>query len=79
MSGARLPGWFCIVICLLITLRADGFNVGITYLRDAVAKGAVCLDGSATAYHMAPGFGTGINNWLVHLREEDGATMSQIA
>ncbi|MQL99215.1 hypothetical protein Taro_031935 [Colocasia esculenta] len=27
---------------------------------------AVCLDGSPPAYHFAPGFGSGVNNWLVH-------------
>ena len=27
----------------------------------------VCLDGSPPAYHLSPGFGTGVNNWLVHM------------
>ncbi|KAJ8499782.1 hypothetical protein OPV22_010334 [Ensete ventricosum] len=33
----------------------------------AVAKGAVCLDGSPPAYHFSPGNGSGANNWLVHM------------
>ncbi|KAA8521048.1 hypothetical protein F0562_011799 [Nyssa sinensis] len=33
----------------------------------AVAKGAVCLDGSPPAYHFDKGFGAGINNWLIHV------------
>ncbi|CAA6659186.1 unnamed protein product [Spirodela intermedia] len=41
--------------------------VDITYLQNAAAKGAVCLDGSPPAYHLFRGFGTGLNNWLVHL------------
>nr|DAD24959.1 TPA_asm: hypothetical protein HUJ06_026423 [Nelumbo nucifera] len=53
------------LIWTLVTLGANGFNVGITYLQSAVAKGAVCLDGSPPAYHMSPGFGAGVNNWLV--------------
>lgn len=27
----------------------------------------VCLDGSPPAYHFDKGFGTGVNNWLVHI------------
>lgn len=26
----------------------------------------VCLDGSPPAYHLARGFGSGVNSWLVH-------------
>ncbi|KAF8376944.1 hypothetical protein HHK36_030315 [Tetracentron sinense] len=66
MVSARLCGWLNFLLCVLITLKVDGFNVGITYIESAVAKGAVCLDGSPPAYHMDKGFGAGINNWLVH-------------
>lgn len=48
-------------------LRTESFDVPITIVRSAVAKGAVCLDGSPPAYHIDKGFGAGINNWLVHL------------
>ncbi|XAR70769.1 hypothetical protein NMG60_11027753 [Bertholletia excelsa] len=48
-------------------LKTEGFYVGITYLEKAVAKGAVCLDGSPPAYHFDKGFGAGINNWLIHI------------
>ena len=27
----------------------------------------VCLDGSAPAYHFDKGFGSGVNNWIVHM------------
>jgi len=42
-------------------------QVGITVLQSAVAKGAVCLDGSPPAYHLQRGFGSGANSWIVHL------------
>uniref|UniRef100_A0A3Q7HSX1 Pectin acetylesterase n=1 Tax=Solanum lycopersicum TaxID=4081 RepID=A0A3Q7HSX1_SOLLC len=39
--------------------------VDITILQTAVAKGAVCLDGSPPAYHLDRGSGTGENNWVI--------------
>ncbi|XXG75482.1 hypothetical protein AAC387_Pa08g0037 [Persea americana] len=62
-------GWLKL-LCMLTFLGAHSAGVdvvGITYVKDAVAKGAVCLDGSPPAYHLDRGFGSGINNWLVHL------------
>ncbi|KAI3804600.1 hypothetical protein L1987_26275 [Smallanthus sonchifolius] len=43
-------------------------EVGITIIESAVAKGAVCLDGSPPAYQLDKGFGDGVNNWLVHIQ-----------
>ncbi|CAL5359281.1 unnamed protein product [Camellia sinensis] len=51
----------------MILLKIEGFNVGISYVKNAVAKGAVCLDGSPPVYHLDKGFGAGINIWLVHI------------
>jgi len=51
-------------------------QVGITVLQSAVAKGAVCLDGSPPAYHLQRGFGSGANSWIVHL--EGGGWCSDI-
>ncbi|KAK4486265.1 hypothetical protein RD792_008935 [Penstemon davidsonii] len=59
--------WLYILICMLIVLRTESFFVDITIVQSAVAKGAVCLDGSPPAYHIDRGFGAGINNWLVHI------------
>ncbi|KAH9687756.1 Pectin acetylesterase 8 [Citrus sinensis] len=67
MVAARMGQWLNLLVCALILLKADGFNVGITYVENAVVKGAVCLDGSPPAYHFDKGFGAGINNWLVHI------------
>ncbi|CAA0814924.1 Pectin acetylesterase 8 [Striga hermonthica] len=52
---------------MLILLTTESLLVNITYLRSAVAKGAVCLDGSPPAYHLHRGYGEGINNWLVQI------------
>ncbi|KAK1285217.1 hypothetical protein QJS10_CPB20g01081 [Acorus calamus] len=59
--------WLSAIISMLIILKADGFFVGITYVQNAVAKGAVCLDGSPPAYHLDRGSGAGINNWLIQI------------
>ena len=67
MAKARSGHWLSILAFALILLKTEGFYVGITYVDSAVAKGAVCLDGSPPAYHMDKGFGAGINNWLVHI------------
>lgn len=66
MLSAKSGEWLTFLAYALILLKAEGFFVGITYLENAVAKGAVCLDGSPPAYHFSKGFGAGINNWLVH-------------
>ncbi|XP_051129365.1 pectin acetylesterase 8-like [Andrographis paniculata] len=54
-----------IVIFLIFVLRVESQSVHISYLESAVAKGAVCLDGSPPAYHFDRGFGSGIKNWLI--------------
>jgi len=76
-SDTLQAGGFVITKELLL---ADSPNlmvsVNITVLKNAVAKGAVCLDGSPPAYHLHRGHGTGANNWLVHL--EGGGWCSDI-
>ncbi|KAJ4832051.1 hypothetical protein Tsubulata_009174 [Turnera subulata] len=66
MGDSRLPCFNILTCSLLLLLRTQALYVGITYVTNAVAKGAVCLDGSPPAYHLHKGFGTGINSWLVH-------------
>ncbi|XVE76363.1 hypothetical protein DITRI_Ditri12bG0166300 [Diplodiscus trichospermus] len=41
--------------------------VPLTLLRGAKATGAFCLDGSLPGYHFQKGFGSGSNNWLLHI------------
>lgn len=63
--------WIHLLVYAFVLLTSEGLLVNITYVEDAVAKGSVCLDGSPPAYHLSPGFGSGVNDWLVHL--EGGA------
>uniref|UniRef100_A0A1S4A1C4 Pectin acetylesterase n=1 Tax=Nicotiana tabacum TaxID=4097 RepID=A0A1S4A1C4_TOBAC len=60
----------CLVslLCLWTTTEAKDLYVNITYLETAITKGAVCLDGSAPAFHFHPGTGSGINSRLIHLQ-----------
>ncbi|URD99314.1 pectinacetylesterase domain containing protein [Musa troglodytarum] len=70
MVGAKSGTWIYPFICfffLLASLEVDASDVPMTLLHSAVAKGAVCLDGSPPAYHFSPGSGSGANNWLVHM------------
>ncbi|XP_070021492.1 pectin acetylesterase 8-like isoform X2 [Nicotiana sylvestris] len=59
---------FFSLLCLWTTTEAKDLYVNITYLETAITKGAVCLDGSAPAFHFHPGTGSGINSWLIHLQ-----------
>ncbi|KAK3429686.1 hypothetical protein EUGRSUZ_E01170 [Eucalyptus grandis] len=65
MADARLRTWLCVILSIQILIKSEAFNVGITYVQNAVAKGAVCLDGSPPAYHFDKGVGAGANNWLI--------------
>ncbi|KAM7507365.1 hypothetical protein LguiA_017818 [Lonicera macranthoides] len=56
-----------VVLIVLIKANASPSSVNLTRVHSAVAKGAVCLDGSPPAYHFDKGHGEGTNNWLVHL------------
>ncbi|KAK1566668.1 hypothetical protein Q3G72_002600 [Acer saccharum] len=77
MVDGRRSLWLYLIVYGLILLKTEGFNIGITYVETAVAKGAVCLDGSPPAYHLDKGFGAGINNWLVHI--EGGGWCNNVA
>ncbi|XP_074270393.1 pectin acetylesterase 8-like isoform X2 [Silene latifolia] len=60
--------WLELLVCLVLLIKVEGFNVSITIVQDAVAKGGVCLDGSPPAYHFDKGFETGVDNWLIYLQ-----------
>ncbi|KAJ3707115.1 hypothetical protein LUZ61_010820 [Rhynchospora tenuis] len=68
-TKSQLEWRICSIVCLLGLLIhvIDGTDVPMTLLKSAVAKGAVCLDGSPPAYHLDRGSGSGINNWIVHM------------
>ncbi|XP_015891691.3 pectin acetylesterase 8-like [Ziziphus jujuba] len=67
MAYTRLSRWLSLALFLFNFLTTEGGLVDITYLQNAVAKGAVCLDGSPPAYHFQKGFGEGINSWMIYL------------
>ncbi|KAJ0027251.1 hypothetical protein Pint_35427 [Pistacia integerrima] len=51
--------------------------VDLTLLHNAKDRGAFCLDGSLPGYHFQKGFGSGSNNWLLHL--EGGGWCNSVA
>ncbi|XP_042048308.1 pectin acetylesterase 11-like isoform X1 [Salvia splendens] len=56
------------ILCLVMAgIEADQ-KVTVSLLDSAIAKGAVCLDGTPPAYAYSPGFGDGIDNWHVILQ-----------
>uniref|UniRef100_A0A5B6ZFQ0 Pectin acetylesterase n=1 Tax=Davidia involucrata TaxID=16924 RepID=A0A5B6ZFQ0_DAVIN len=67
MANPNFVVWLYTLVFVLIFLKTECLYADITYVQNAVAKGAVCLDGSPPAYHHDKGFGAGINNWLVHI------------
>ena len=40
MAGTRLIQWLNLLVFALVMLKTEGVNVGITFVKDAVAKGA---------------------------------------
>ncbi|KAH8514455.1 hypothetical protein H0E87_007327 [Populus deltoides] len=67
MDGSSLGKWLCLIVYILTLLRTEGASIPMTIVQAAVARGAVCLDGSPPGYHFEKGSGSGINNWLVHM------------
>ncbi|KAG6404271.1 hypothetical protein SASPL_136517 [Salvia splendens] len=64
---------FKIILYVLVFIisHVDGQNasqqLSITFIADAITKGAVCLDGTPGAYYFSKGFGDGINSWMIFL------------
>ncbi|XP_013702401.2 pectin acetylesterase 2-like [Brassica napus] len=50
-----------------VNSKAKVTMVGLTLIKNAALRSAVCLDGSPAGYHFHPGSGSGAKNWLVHL------------
>ncbi|KAA8527990.1 hypothetical protein F0562_035141 [Nyssa sinensis] len=67
MTNTKFVKWLYTLVFVFIFLKTECLYVKISYVQNAVAKGAVCLDGSPSAYHLDKGFGTGINNWLIQM------------
>ncbi|KAL6138723.1 hypothetical protein ACLB2K_064002 [Fragaria x ananassa] len=73
---------FTVILFLFLTLISNSSDSGVTnpshpitsadlvdltLLHDAERRGALCLDGSAPGYHFRKGFGSGAENWLLHI------------
>ncbi|XP_041997415.1 pectin acetylesterase 11-like [Salvia splendens] len=56
------------ILSLVAAGIVAGHNVTISLLDSAIARGAVCLDGTPPAYAYSPGFGDGYDNWHVFLQ-----------
>ncbi|KAG6389275.1 hypothetical protein SASPL_150740 [Salvia splendens] len=68
MGIARHLLWF-LMWALALTTQVYGVrDRNITLLESAVAKGAVCLDGTPPAYIYSKGYGEGANNWIVYIQ-----------
>ncbi|KAM7510790.1 hypothetical protein LguiB_009665 [Lonicera macranthoides] len=65
MASARLSLFLVCVAFFMLKTAVSG--VPLTRVKSAVAKGAVCLDGSPPAYQFDKGFGEGANSWLLNL------------
>ncbi|KAL6556498.1 hypothetical protein OROGR_005786 [Orobanche gracilis] len=71
-AGQSARSRWLLIYALIMLVNAGVYGqhsvaVNITIVEDAVAKGALCLDGSPAGYHYSEGFGDGANNWLVYL------------
>ncbi|XP_015575074.1 pectin acetylesterase 7 [Ricinus communis] len=64
---SRFGQWCYFLVYMLLLLKIEGASIPITIVETAKARGAVCLDGSPPAYHYDKGYGTGANNWIVHM------------
>ena len=54
---------------LCVALAQDGAPGTGFFLTDAAKnKGAVCLDGSPSAYYLSPGSGAGADKWYIHMQ-----------
>eukprot|EP00252_Welwitschia_mirabilis_P006755 TRINITY_DN1765_c0_g2_i4.p1 TRINITY_DN1765_c0_g2~~TRINITY_DN1765_c0_g2_i4.p1 ORF type:complete len:391 (+),score=36.38 TRINITY_DN1765_c0_g2_i4:125-1297(+) len=71
-----LPFTSSSLLLLSMLASVSSVNVQLFILDSAVASGSVCLDGSAPAYFMDKGFGSGANNWIVHF--EGGAWCNDV-
>ncbi|KAL1558264.1 [Wnt protein] O-palmitoleoyl-L-serine hydrolase [Salvia divinorum] len=72
-SQVTVAPWLKVLVCLLIFVQSltNGQDIepilNVTYIKDGVAKGAVCLDGSPGAYYFGQGFEDGVDNWIIYL------------
>ena len=59
-----VPHFFTLLFITTILIKISSFFVFFLCLNNKIA---VCLDGSLPGYHFQKGFGSGSNNWLLHV------------
>ncbi|XP_031114341.1 pectin acetylesterase 11-like [Ipomoea triloba] len=63
--------WLSLLICALVILQTRAADIiariPLTFPENAVAMGAVCLDGSPAAYQFIKGAPESQNNWLIYM------------
>nr|GMD87859.1 pectin acetylesterase 8-like [Ipomoea batatas] len=59
---------FIVILTTSLHAQIPVHFVPISWVQNAILKGAVCLDGTPAAYYYEQGQGDGANNWLVFLQ-----------
>nr|GMD87858.1 pectin acetylesterase 8-like [Ipomoea batatas] len=59
---------FIVILTTPLQAQTPDDIVPISWVKNAIVKGAVCLDGTPAAYYYEQGQGDGANNWLVFLQ-----------
>ncbi|TFJ95073.1 methylmalonate-semialdehyde dehydrogenase [Platysternon megacephalum] len=59
---------FIVILTTPLQAQIPVHFVPISWVQNAILKGAVCLDGTPAAYYYEQGQGDGANNWLVFLQ-----------
>ncbi|XP_009794027.1 pectin acetylesterase 8-like [Nicotiana sylvestris] len=69
-SSVFMAAIYAVLVSLLFIWTTTEANliVNTTFLESSIAKGAVCLDGSAPAFNFHPGTGSGVYSWLIQLQ-----------
>ncbi|XP_031108750.1 pectin acetylesterase 11-like [Ipomoea triloba] len=59
---------FIVILTTPLQAQTPDDIVPISWVQNVIVKGAVCLDGTPSAYYYEQGQGDGANNWLVFLQ-----------
>nr|GMD86588.1 pectin acetylesterase 8-like [Ipomoea batatas] len=63
---------FIVILTTPLQAQTPDDIVPISWVKNAIVKGAACLDGTPAAYYYEQGQGDGANNWLVFLQGSAG-------
>ncbi|CAH9071518.1 unnamed protein product [Cuscuta epithymum] len=68
MAGVLVFSFWMVIAFTATTTIAESRPVHLKYVNGSMEKGAVCLDGSPSAYYHDQGFGPGRHNWVIYLQ-----------